>query len=56
MNVSFVARLNEEEMARSGRHPHAGPMTVHEAIERMATHDAKHLAQIERIKTAIQSV
>jgi quercetin dioxygenase-like cupin family protein len=53
MNLALLERLSEEELSRSGSHPDYGPITVRDAFERIRRHDAKHLAQIERIKTAL---
>lgn len=50
MNLMLLSRLNEEELERRGVHPQYGLMSVREAYERILRHDAKHLAQIERIK------
>lgn len=50
MNLMLLSRLNEEELDRRGVHPQYGLMSVREAYERILRHDAKHLAQIERIK------
>ena len=52
MNLALRGRLTEEELSRSGSHPDYGTITIAEAYERIARHDAKHLAQIERIKKA----
>lgn len=53
MNLRLLERLSEEELSRSGNHPDYGPITVRDAFERIRRHDAKHLGQIERIKTAL---
>jgi hypothetical protein len=52
MNLGLLERLSEDELARSGSHPDYGTITIRDAFERIRRHDAKHLAQIERIKTA----
>jgi hypothetical protein len=52
-NVRLLERLTEEERARSGIHPQYGAITVTEAVDRLVRHDARHLAQIERIKGAL---
>jgi uncharacterized damage-inducible protein DinB len=52
-NIALFERLTDEELDRRGIHPHHGPMTVRDAAERLASHDAKHLAQLERIKAAV---
>lgn len=51
MNVTFLERLSDEELARSGNHPQYGALTIRGAAERIVRHDARHLAQIERIKS-----
>lgn len=53
MNLALRGRLSEEELSRSGNHPDYGPITIRDAFERIRRHDAKHLGQIERIKTAL---
>ncbi|HEX2120717.1 MAG TPA: DinB family protein [Thermoanaerobaculia bacterium] len=53
MNLSWKARLTETELARKGRHPEYGPITIAQMFERIANHDEKHLRQIERIKTTL---
>lgn len=50
-NVRLLERLTEEEKSRRGIHPQYGEITVGHAFERLVRHDAKHLAQIERIKS-----
>ena len=50
MNLAFRERLSEEERTRKGVHPDYGPISVDDAFGRIERHDAKHLAQIERIK------
>jgi hypothetical protein len=52
MNLSLMGRLSEEELSRSGTHPDYGRITIRDAFERIRRHDAKHMAQIERIKAA----
>jgi uncharacterized damage-inducible protein DinB len=54
MNLMFLSRLNEAELARAGNHPQYGALTVRGAFDRIVRHDEKHLAQIERIKAAIR--
>ena len=49
-NVRLLERLSEEELGRTGTHPQYGTISVAQAFERIERHDAKHLAQIERIK------
>src|SRR6185436_5860104 len=53
MNLALQSRLTEAELARKGRHPDYGLITIAQMFERIASHDAKHLAQIERIKRTL---
>ena len=52
MNLRLLERLSEEELSRGGNHPDYGAINIRDAYERIRRHDAKHLAQIERIKSA----
>ncbi len=52
-NLALKARLTDEELARTGRHPMYGVLTVAQMYERIANHDERHLAQIERIKQTL---
>ena len=49
-NLAFIERLDDEELERRGIHPQYGSISVRDAAERMVNHDAKHFAQLERIK------
>lgn len=53
MNLRLLERLSDEELSRGGTHPDYGAITIRDAFERIRRHDAKHLAQIERIKSAL---
>lgn len=53
MNLMLVARLNDEELARSGVHPDYGTITIRDAIARIERHDERHFAQIERVKRTL---
>src|SRR6185436_16329158 len=53
MNLALKSRLTEAELARKGRHPDYGPITIAQMFERIANHDEKHLRQIERIKQTL---
>jgi len=53
MNLALKSRLSEAELARIGRHPDYGPITIAQMFERIANHDEKHLRQIERIKQTL---
>jgi uncharacterized damage-inducible protein DinB len=46
--IRLVRGLGSEALARSGRHPEFGRMTVDEMLKRMSSHDTRHLAQIAR--------
>ena len=52
-NATLAARLTGEELERTGTHPQYGTLSVRGAYERIARHDERHLAQIERIKTTL---
>jgi len=54
-NLALLERLSDDELERSGLHPQYGPLTVRGAAERIARHDEKHLAQLERIKAAVKA-
>ena len=50
-NVQLVRRLKAEDLAKSAYHPELKhDVTVAEYVEKMGTHGASHLAQIERLK------
>lgn len=53
MNLTLLERLSEEELSRSGMHPEYGALTIRDAYGRIERHDAKHLAQIERVKARV---
>jgi uncharacterized damage-inducible protein DinB len=42
-----------EVLSRTGRHPEFGTMSVLDMLERMASHDERHLAQIARIRATV---
>jgi quercetin dioxygenase-like cupin family protein len=52
-NLALKSRLTEAQLARTGKHPHYGVITVAQMYERIANHDEKHLGQIERIKETL---
>jgi len=52
MNLALRSRLTGAELARKGRHPDYGLITIAQMFERIANHDEKHLRQIARIKSA----
>lgn len=52
-NLRLLQRLTPADLGKSAYHPEAKKdFTVAELIERMGTHGASHLAQIERLKKA----
>ena len=53
MNLRLLERLSNQELSRPGTHPDYGAITIRDAFERIRRHDAKHLGQIERIKSAL---
>ena len=52
-NLRLLQRLTPADLAKSAYHPETkAQFTVAELIERMGTHGASHLEQIERLKRA----
>jgi hypothetical protein len=52
-NLRLLRRLKPEDLAKSAYHPELKrDVTVAEYVEKMGTHGANHLAQIERLKKA----
>ena len=52
-NLRLLRRLTPADLGKSAYHPEAKQdITVADLIERMATHGASHLEQIERLKKA----
>ncbi|HEX9985327.1 MAG TPA: DinB family protein [Thermoanaerobaculia bacterium] len=51
LNVRLLERVRDDEWARTGEHPQAGSISLSAITERLARHDARHLAQIDRIRT-----
>jgi hypothetical protein len=50
-NLRLLRRLTPADLTKSAYHPETKKdFTVAELIERMATHGASHLEQIERLK------
>jgi hypothetical protein len=50
-NLRLLRRLKPEDLAKSAFHPEIqGNVTVANCVERMSSHGANHLAQIERLK------
>ncbi len=50
-NVQLLRRLKPEDLAKSAYHPELKKdVTVAEYVEKLGTHGANHLAQIERLK------
>lgn len=53
-NLRLLQRLTPADLGKSAFHPETGKdFTVAELVERMATHGASHLAQIEKLKKAV---
>ncbi|HEX6160947.1 MAG TPA: DinB family protein, partial [Thermoanaerobaculia bacterium] len=52
-NLQLLRTLTEEEWSIAGIHPEYGPRTIRALMERIESHQEKHLRQIERIKTAL---
>jgi hypothetical protein len=53
-NMRLLQRLKPGDLEKSAFHPETKKdLTVAELVERMSTHGASHLAQIERLKKAI---
>jgi hypothetical protein len=53
-NLRLLQRLKPGDLEKSAFHPETKKdLTVAELVERMSTHGASHLAQIERLKKAI---
>jgi uncharacterized damage-inducible protein DinB len=52
-NLAFIDRLSGEELERRGIHPQYGSISVRDAVQRLVNHDAKHFAQLERIKATL---
>ncbi len=48
-NVSFLAAVPKEALAKKFTHPERGDMTVSVLVETMAGHDLNHLKQLEAI-------
>lgn len=50
-NLRLLRRLKPEDLARSAYHPEMNAnLKLEDMVERLATHDANHIAQIERLK------
>jgi uncharacterized damage-inducible protein DinB len=53
-NLRLLQRLKPDDLEKSAFHPESKKnFTVAELVERMATHGANHLAQIERLKKGL---
>jgi DinB superfamily/ChrR Cupin-like domain len=53
MNLLFVDRLSDAELARDGDHPEYGVMTIRQLMNRLQRHQERHLQQIEVAKNAL---
>lgn len=50
-NLRLLRRISLDDLKKSAYHPERkADMTVEELVQRLATHDANHIAQIERLK------
>lgn len=50
-NLRLLRRLKPEDLSRSAFHPERqANVDLEDMVQRLATHDANHLAQIERLK------
>jgi len=55
-NLQLLGRLEPQDLEKSAHHPELQrPVTVAEYIEKIGTHGANHLRQIERLKRGAQS-
>lgn len=52
-DLAWLARLDDEELERSGLHAERGPESVRHVVRLLAAHDLVHRRQIERIKAAL---
>lgn len=52
-NAALLRTLTPEEMNRRGTHPRYGVVTIEQLVKSNEEHREKHLAQIERIKSAL---
>ena len=53
VNVRFLRRLSEGELARAGMHAERGEETAERLVKLMAGHDLVHLRQIARIRETL---
>jgi len=53
LNLRLLERLPDDAWNRTGEHATYGPLTLREAVTKQRDHAEQHLAQIERIKSAV---
>lgn len=55
-NIRLLRRIGVEDLKKSAYHPEKkAEVTVADLVQRLATHDANHIAQIERLKQAART-
>lgn len=55
-NIRLLRRIGVEDLKKSAYHPEKkADVTVEDMVQRLATHDANHIAQIERLKQAART-
>jgi hypothetical protein len=55
-NMRLLQRLKAGDLEKSALHPETGKnVTVSDLVEKMATHGASHLEQIERLKREVKA-
>lgn len=52
-NVALFEQLGHYELSRSAVHPDLGAITIQTLFENLRAHDEQHLAEIERVKSAL---
>jgi uncharacterized damage-inducible protein DinB len=50
--VPVLRSLQEQDWHRKGTHTEAGPLTLHDLLQKFVNHLQQHLAQIERVRQA----
>lgn len=55
-NIRLLRRIGVEDLEKSAYHPEKKTeVTVEDLVQRLATHDTNHIAQIERLKQAART-
>lgn len=55
-NIRLLRRIGVEDLKKSAYHPEKkADVTVEDLVQRLAIHDANHVAQIERLKQAART-